>query len=171
MDRAVQQCFRDFKVVGFYADPTGWEAHVARWEEQYGRKLRVKANGEGNHPIMAWPRGKTTNVVPYFKRLKASVLASGQARTAALTAAAGDKTALKGVGEFTYDGSHEFTQHLLNARMRKHTSGYLLAKDFPESPRKIDAAYALTLAWKARLDAIAKGLDRQAERREVVTLG
>lgn len=171
-DMAVQQCFRDFKVVGFYADPTGWEAHVSRWEEQYGRKLRVKANGEQNHPIMAWPRGKTTNVVPYIKRLKASILASGQARTAALSAHAGDKTALRGVGEFTYDGSHEFTQHLLNARMRKHTSGYLLAKDFPESPRKIDAAYALTLAWKARLDAVAKGLDRQAsERREVVTLG
>lgn len=171
-DMAVQQCFRDFKVVGFYADPSGWEAHVSRWEEQYGRKLRVKAGGEGNHPIMAWPRGKNTSVVPYVKRLKASILASGQARSAALSAHAGDKTALRGVGEFTYDGGHEFTQHLLNARMRKHTSGYLLAKDFPESPRKIDAAYALTLAWKARLDAVAKGLDRQAtDRREVVTLG
>lgn len=170
-DMAVAQCFRDFKVVGFYADPSGWEAHVSRWEEQYGRKLKVRAGGEGNHPIMAWPRGKTTNVVPYIKRVKASILASGQSRTSALTLSQGDKNALKGVGEFTYDGSHEFTQHLLNARMRKSTNGYLLAKDFPESPRKIDAAYALVLAWKARLDALAKGLDRQAVAREVVTLG
>lgn len=170
-DMAVAQCFRDFKVVGFYADPSGWEAHVSRWEEQYGRKLKVRAGGEGNHPIMAWPRGKTTNVVPYIKRVKASILASGQARTAALTMSNGDKDAVRGVGEFTYDGSHEFTQHLLNARMRKATTGYLLAKDFPESPRKIDAAYALVLAWKARLDALAKGLDRQAVAREVVTLG
>jgi hypothetical protein len=170
-DMAVAQCFRDFKVVGFYADPSGWEAHVSRWEEQYGKKLKVKAGGEGSHPIMAWPRGKTTNVVPYIKRIKASILASGQARTSALTLSGGDKNGVKGIGEFTYDGSHEFTQQLLNARMRKSTNGYLLAKDFPESPRKIDAAYALVLAWKARLDALAKGLDRQAVVREVVTLG
>jgi hypothetical protein len=171
-DVAVGQMFRDFKVVGFYADPSGWEAHVANWEKLYGRKLKVRGGGEANHPIMAWPRGKTTNVVPYVKRLKASIIASGLARTAAMTIHKGDTTKLVGVGEFTYDGSHELTQHLLNARMRKHTTGYLLAKDFPESPRKIDGAYALVLAWKARLDALAKGLDKQpVSTRQVVTLG
>lgn len=170
-DVAVQQMFRDFKVIGFYADPTGWEAHVSRWEEQFGRKLRIRAGGDAHHPIMAWPRGKTSNVVPIVKRLKASILASGQARTAAMTVAKGDTTQLRGVGEFTYDGSHELTQHLLNARMRKHTTGYLLGKDFPESPRKIDGAYALVLAWKARLDALARGLDRRSTQRQVVTLG
>jgi phage terminase large subunit-like protein len=78
---------------------------------------------------------------------------------------------LIGIGEFTYDGSFELTQHLLNARMRKSTTGYLLAKDFPESPRKIDGAYALVLAYKAYLDAVAKKLDRRSERRPAVTLG
>jgi hypothetical protein len=176
-DIAVQQCFRDYKVVGFYADPTGWEAHISRWEETWGRKLRIKAGGDQHHPIMAWPRGKTSNVTHVIKRLKASILASGQARTAALTLArnAGDMRdraeILRGVGEFSYDGSHELTQHLLNARMRKSTTGYLLAKDFPESPRKIDGAYALVLAWKARLDAVAKGLDKRPVERQVVTLG
>ena len=171
-DMAVQQCFRDFKVVGFYADPSGWEAHVSRWEEMYGRKLKVRAGGEANHPIMSWPRGKSTSVVPYIKRIKNSILASGQARTAALSMAKGDKTEMVGVGEFTYCGSTEFTTHLLNARMRKHPTGYLLAKDFPESPRKIDSAYALVLAWRARLDAVAKGLDKKpADAQAVVTLG
>ncbi len=171
-DTAVQQMFRDFKVVGFYADPSGWEAHVSRWEELHGRKLKVRAGGEGNHPIMAWPRGKTTSVVPYLKRVKTSILTSGEARIAALAAADGNKDALKGVGEFTYCGSMELTQHLLNARMRQHPTGYLLAKDFPESPRKIDGAYALVLAWKARLDAVSRGLDKQlAPSRRVVTLG
>jgi hypothetical protein len=171
-DVAVRQMFRDFKVIGFYADPTGWEAHVSSWEEAFGRKLKVRAGGDAHHPIMAWPRGKTTQVVPYIKRLKASILASGQARTAALTVSRGDTTALRGVGEFTYDGSHELTQHLLNARMRKHTTGYLLAKEFPESKNKIDGSYALVLAWKARLDALAKGFDRsRTTKREAVTLG
>lgn len=171
-DTAVQQMFRDFKVVGFYADPSGWEAHVSRWEELFGKRLRVRAGGEGNHPMMAWPRGKTGNVVPFVKRVRTSILASGQARTAALTAANGNKDAMRGVGEFTYCGSMELTAHLLNARMRKHQSGFLLAKDFPESPRKIDGAYALVLAWKARLDAVARGLDKQAQSsRQVITLG
>jgi len=170
-DVAVRQMFRDYKVIGFYADPTGWEAHVSAWEESFGRKLKVRAGGDAHHPIMAWPRGKTTQVVPYIKRLKASILASGQARTASLTVSRGDTTALVGVGEFTYDGSHELTQHLLNARMRKHTTGYLLAKKFPESKDKIDGSYALVLAWKARLDALAKGYDRRSVRREAVTLG
>lgn len=169
-DMAVQQCFRDFKVVGFYADPSGWESHVSRWEEQFARKLKVRPGGEGNHPIMAWPRGKGTSVIPFVKRLRSAIISSGQARTTALTEAKGNRAALKGVGEWTYDGSHEFTQHLLNARMRKHTTGYLLDKDFPESSRKIDAAYAAVLAWRARLDAVAKGLDRKPVQRQVVTL-
>src|SRR6185295_12340174 len=147
-----QQMHRDYKVVGFYADPTGWEAHVSRWEDMYARKYKVKGGGEQNHPIMTWPRGKETRANYYIKRLKTAILASGQARTAAITAANGDKDAARGVGEFTYDGSFELSQHLLNARMRKATTGYLLAKEFPESPRKIDGAYALVMAFKAYLD-------------------
>lgn len=170
-DTAVQQMHKDYKVQGFYADPTGWEAHVSRWEEQFSRRYKIRAGGEGNHPIMSWPKGKTTQVAYYVKRLKSSILASGLERTAKITAAGGSKDAAKRVGEFTYDGSFELSQHLLNARMRKSTGGYLLAKDFPESPRKIDAAYALVLAWKAYLDAVAKGLDKKESTREVVTLG
>ena len=170
-DTAVQQMHKDYKVVAFYADPTGWEAHVSRWEELYGRKYRIKAGGDGKHPVMLWPRGKTAQVPYIIKRLKASVLASGQARTAAITSANGDKSAANGVGEFTYDGSFELTQHMLNARMRKATNGYLLDKDFPESPRKIDGCYALIMAWKAYLDCVAQGLDKKVVKREVVTLG
>jgi hypothetical protein len=170
-DMAVQQMHRDFKVIAFYADPTGWESHVSRWEEQFGRKYKLKAGGDGRHPIMLWPRGKSAQVPYSIKRLKASILASGQARTAAITSAMGDKKAAQGVGEFTYDGSHELTQHLLNARMRKTTAGYLISKDFPESSRKCDGAYALIMAWKAFLDAVANGWDRREERRTVITLG
>jgi hypothetical protein len=167
-DTAVAQCFKDYKVVGFYADPSGWEAHVSKWEKLYGSKLRVKSGGEGGHPIMAWPRSKTGNVTHHIKRLKSAILASSDARTRAHSP---DPMDLIGIGEFTYDGSFELTQHLLNARMRKSTTGYLLAKDFPESPRKIDGAYALVLAYKAYLDAVAKKLDRRSERRPAVTLG
>lgn len=173
-DTAVDSMFDRFKVCGFYADPSGWEAYVSNWEKKHGRRLKVRATGEAAHPIMAWPRGKTTMITPHIARLKAAVLASGQARIKMKTAILhGDARPeeLLGCGEWTYDGSMELTQHLLNARMRKATTGYLLYKDFPESPRKIDGAYAAVLAWKARLDAVAKGLHRPAERREAVILG
>ncbi len=167
-DTAVAQCFRDYKVVGFYADPSGWEAHVAKWEKIYGSRLRVKSGGEGGHPIMAWPRSKTGNVTHHIKRLKSAILASADARTRAHSP---DPADLIGVGEITYDGGFELTQHLLNAKMRKANTGYLLAKDFPESTRKIDGAYAMVLAYKAYLDAVAKKLDRRSEKRKAVTLG
>lgn len=171
IDTAVHQMFRDYKVVGFYADPNMWEAHISGWEKLYGKKLKVRGSGEANHPIMAWPRGKSTLVVPHISRLKASILSSGLARMQ-FRAEHGPGADLSGVGEFTYDGSMELTKHFLNARMRKATTGYLLYKKFPESPDKIDGAYAAVLAWKARLDAVAKGLDkRQHTQREAVTLG
>jgi hypothetical protein len=46
----------------------------------------------------------------------------------------------------------------LNARRRQVRAGYLLYKAYPESPDKIDAAYAAVMAWKARLDAVSAGL-------------
>jgi len=43
VDAAVRTAFECWNVVGFYADPSGWETHVAEWEAKYGRRLKVKA--------------------------------------------------------------------------------------------------------------------------------
>ena len=60
--------------------------------------------------------------------------------------------------DVTHDGSIELTRHMLNARMRPlPTRGYLIHKAYPESPNKIDAAYASIMAYKARLDCLARG--------------
>lgn len=60
--------------------------------------------------------------------------------------------------ELRHDASSALTRHVLNARRRQNRSGYLLYKAYPESPDKIDAAYAAVMAWKARLDAISQGV-------------
>jgi len=49
------------------------------------------------------------------------------------------------------------TRHVLNARKRAVRSGDVITKDRHNSPRKIDAAVAATLAYEARADAIAAG--------------
>jgi hypothetical protein len=133
-------------VVGFYADPSGWTEQIARWEARYGRKLRLKA---GASQIAAWPRGKDSRVVELVERLRQAIVN----------------------GECSHDGRPNLTRHVLNARRRATRTGYLLYKEHPDSHRKIDAAYAAVMAWKARTDALAVGLGRArrtSDRRAVV---
>lgn len=136
VDREVRRAFDTWKVVGFYADPSGWTEHVARWESAFGRRLRVKA--AGGAPITAWPRGKDTRVVHYVEQLRQAIVN----------------------GECAHDGSPALTRHVLNSRRRSTKTGYLIYKAYPDSPDKIDAAYAAVMAWKARTDALAIGLGR-----------
>lgn len=136
VDSTIRDCFRTWKVIAFYADPSGWNTQVAQWEAEYGRKLRVKATrGE---PIAVWPRGKDSRVVEAVKNLRDAIVN----------------------GEMTHDGSPGLTRHILNARRRHTRTGDLLYKKYPESPDKIDAAYAAVMAWKARTDALANGAGR-----------
>ena len=41
-------------------------------------------------------------------------------------------------------------------------AGIQIAKEYPDSPAKIDAAVAATLAWAARLDALSAGFQKHA---------
>lgn len=134
---AVDDAFRNYKVVGMYADPAKWESHVASWEAKYGRRLKVKASIQ--HPIEWWMTGGRSNlIVRALESFRSSVADS----------------------ELTHDGSSVLARHILNARRRRSRSGIQIMKEHPESPRKIDAAVAAVLAWQARVDAMAKGLGK-----------
>jgi hypothetical protein len=72
--------------------------------------------------------------------------------------------------DLTHDGDPVMSQHVKNAR--KHTQNvkddkgkamYTLAKDRPDSPRKIDASMAGTLSWEALGDARAAGVTESME--------
>lgn len=131
VEDAVRAAFDRWRVVAFYADPSGWAPQVAEWDARFGRRLRVKATGRS--PIAVWPTGKGANVVEHVNRLHQAIVAR----------------------ELTHDGGPSLSRHVLNARRRPTRNGYLLYKAFPESPEKIDSAYAAVMAWKARLDAVA----------------
>nr|UYL17145.1 MAG: terminase large subunit [Caudoviricetes sp.] len=134
VDGRVEDCFQRFNVIGFYADPSGWSGQVAAWEAKYHRRLRVKASR--SEPIAAWPRGKDSRVSEMVEQLRQAIVA----------------------GEISMSQSSALLRHFMNARRRATRSGYLLYKEFPESPDKIDATYASMLAYKACLDAIAAGI-------------
>jgi hypothetical protein len=146
VDAAVRAAFSRWKVVGFYADPAAdWRSFVANWEAAYGRRLRVKSSRD--HPIEWW-MNRAHLVVRGLAQLHAAVLN----------------------GELTHDGAFALTKHMLNARRRPSRSGLQIAKENPDSARKIDAAIAAMLAWQARLDALAKGMDRKSTSGRVVVL-
>lgn len=129
VDQVVRDALSTFKVVAMFADPSRWESWVAGWERDFGRKLRVKASEA--HPISWW---------------------GNQARATAAAEAFHEAIVQR---EMSHDGSAKLTTHVLNARRRPNRYGIAFAKPHPESPEKVDAAQAATLAWSARLAAIA----------------
>jgi hypothetical protein len=135
VDAAVHEAFRLYKVVGFYCDPAKWESWVSGWEAKYRSRLKVKASQA--HPCEWWMTGGRAGMIARaVERFESAVKDS----------------------ELTHDGGYVLTRHVLNARRKPTTSGMHIAKEHPDSPRKIDAAYAAILAWTARLDALAAGV-------------
>ncbi|RDI65748.1 hypothetical protein [Nocardia pseudobrasiliensis] len=145
VDAAVEQAFRTYNVVGFYADPALWETYVAKWEAKYGARLLVKSTQP--HPIEWWMTGaRAFKTVEALRKFQDAVLD----------------------GELCHDGSPILTQHVLNARRFASTKGVQIRKEHPDSANKIDAAVAATLAWQARLDAVAKGIGGKKRKRIAV---
>lgn len=147
VDAVVRETFDRFNVVGFYADPAGWVGQIASWEAEYSDVLRVRASRDA--PIAAWPRSKDSRVAEHVEKLRQALV----------------------LKEITWDGGSHLMRHMLNARRRAlRRGGYLLYKDFPDSPDKIDAAYAAVLAYKACLDVISRGVQRPPRKRRKVVL-
>ncbi|MCW7984094.1 terminase [Streptomyces platensis subsp. clarensis] len=145
---AVAEAFKTYNVVGFFADPAKWESDVGEWEAKYiSKHLQIRASQA--HPIEFWMNGgRAVTIVRATEKLHNAII---------------DR-------EITYDGSHVLTRHFLNARRRPGQKGLQIAKDFPDSPRKIDAAVAAILAFEARSHAVAKGLTGRKRSRRVTRL-
>jgi hypothetical protein len=136
VDAEVRDAHKRLNVIGFFGDPSGWEEQMARWEAEYGARYKVKASAAA--PISYNPRTRRTQIQQLLQAFESAVVN----------------------GTMTYDGSANLTRHFLHARRRANRNGYLLYKAYPDSPDKIDAAYAALMAWGARLDALALGLDK-----------
>lgn len=58
-------------------------------------------------------------------------------------------------GALSHSGQDQLTRHVLNARRRMSRSGLMIGKEFPGSPRKMDAAMAAMIAYRARSEVAA----------------
>lgn len=137
VDAAVDEAFATYDVWRMYGDPSKWETWMAAW-----------AGRHGDDRIVAWP---TT----LYRKMGVALRAYANAIDA---------------GEATNNGDPVFARHIGNAQKQPlnfvDDDGvplYLLRKDRPGSPQKIDAAMAGCLSWRARLDAIAAGATQREE--------
>ncbi len=131
VNSAVAEAFETWEIVLLYGDPSKWESEMAAWAGKYGKR------------IVAWP---TT----YYRKMATALKAYA--------------TAIES-GAVTNNGHKAFARHIGNAQ--KNMMGFrddddsplwIISKDRPGSPNKIDAAMAGCLSWQASLDAIAQGL-------------
>lgn len=132
VEAAVAEAFRRWRVWRLYADPPYWETQVARWAGEYGEER-----------VVAW-RTNRSSPMAYAIRSYENAIAAG---------------------EVSHDGSPAFLRHIGNTCRRALTLRdeqgkplWVMQKERPDSPHKIDLAMAACLAWEARRDALAAGM-------------
>lgn len=141
VDEAAAEIFRRWKVVRLYGDPAaGWDQHLAQWSGRHGPKVVAEF----------YTDSRNLRNTAQMCRSYASAIRTG---------------------EVTHDGDGRFARHIGAAQKRDvhmldedGTPLWVMSKERHDSPNKIDAAMAGGLSWQARLDAIAKGLQKRRYR-------
>lgn len=138
VDQALEQAFDELQVWRLYGDPPYWESAFKRWQGKYGEKR-----------VIAW---WTNRLRPMAFAVRAYAHAQRE-------------------GSVSHDGDVRFAAHIANARRHethvKDDDGrrmWVIRKEHPQSPNKIDAAMTGCLGWECRGDAIASGARRRTGR-------
>ena len=133
VDETVQYAFEKWQVWRMYADPYKWSRYLSKWAGEHGGDV-----------VVSW---STT----LYRKMAFSL---AQYRTAMVR------------GDLAHDGDPRFAASIANAH--KHMQQFrdddgelmwIIQKERPDSPLKIDAAMAGCLSWQAREDAIASGAE------------
>lgn len=125
VDAAVRKAFEDYNVVGFFADPPRFEDYVDTWEREFGPFLTVSA---AHGRAIAFETKQHAQMEKVIERAH---------------------TAISDLS--IRHGNHKtLTRHVMNARRWKRNSGgYVIGKERHGSPKKMDAAIGLVLAYEA----------------------
>lgn len=147
VDGVMVDAFERFDVWRAYVDPQHIDPLVTRWQGRWGDKV-----------VIEW----------HTNRPKPTAFAVRNYLDAIGAAAAHLGRGGEGPAGFSHDGDLDMRRHVRNAvRMKTNVRDdegqpmFVLQKDRPNSPRKIDGAMAGTLSWEARSDAIAAGATKR----------
>lgn len=133
VDAVLTQAIDRWDVWRAYADPPRWEQDVLRWQGAWPQ-------------VMPWETYRSKQAAFMVRRFDEAI------RTGALS----------------HDGDEALTRHVGNAyrkatRVRDDSGRWLwiIQKEHPTSPRKVDAVMAAMLAFEARGDAVASGANNR----------
>lgn len=150
VDAAVEGVFARYRVAGFFGDPSHtlddetmdryWDPLFEKWNLKYRNRVRVWATGT---------KGKDGHAVMF------DMTDRGNARRFAVATA----FTLQEIrsGEFTWDGDARLRRHMLNARRYPVQGIVSIAKDKPDSKKKIDLAVCLIGARMVRRSVLTSG--------------
>jgi phage terminase large subunit-like protein len=129
VDATVRELFATYTVWRLYADPPYWQSWIALWRGLFGEEQ-----------VIEWWTNRRTQMTRALEAYDTAV-----------------KDAM-----LRHDGHTAYRRHVANARRHDLTQRdeqgkalWLIRKDRPDSPNKIDLAMAGILSWEARTDAIA----------------
>lgn len=140
VDAAAEKAFADYDVVGAYCDLQFWETYVAKWQQEHGETLCVRAT---DRRPMEWD----------MRGHKLETTKAAEAYHDAICER-----------DLTHSNDPRVNQHHYNARRWPNNHGVTFRKESPFSARKVDSVAAAMLARKARQDylALPEGKRRQA---------
>lgn len=131
VDAAVEEMFERYDVWRMYADPPYWQEWIAIWAGRYGEKK-----------VVEW----WTNRRKQMSYALENFVTAMESRS------------------ISHEGNPDYVRHIGNSHRQetnlRDEDGrplWLIRKERPDSPHKIDAAMAGVLSWQARTDAIAAG--------------
>lgn len=143
VDAAVAMAFEEWDVWRLYADPPYWQDKVDQWAGQYGEKR-----------VVSWWTNRSRPMAYALRNFKEAM--AGRL--------------------FTHDGDPLLGSHVSAAMKQTLTITddedkplWVIRKERPDSPLKIDGAMAAVLAWEASGDCIAAGIPRTRRSRSLVT--
>ena len=136
IDDVMRKFIKDFNVVDGLFDPAGWESLAAEWESLINAKRASARRGSKyGFGSMLWRGNQLNRVAEATRSLRVALYER----------------------EVKLTGPGVLMRHLNNAQYRETRAGKIMYKESPSSARKIDAAYALMLAYQSKLRVSAKG--------------
>jgi hypothetical protein len=137
VDATMRALFERYNVWVLYADPFYWQSWLASWagDLDVGREAKDRR-------VIEWGTNRQLPMAAALENFD---------------------TAIK-EGVISHDGNRDLARHIGNARRNdlnyRDEQGkprWLIRKERPDSPHKIDLAMAAVLSWEARTDAVASG--------------
>lgn len=131
VDATVRALFEEFNVWRLYADPPYWQSWIAQWRGDFGEER-----------VIEWWTNRRRQMATALEAFNTALLD----------------------GTLSHSGDGDLARHMGNSRRENLTQRdeqgkaiWLIRKERPDSPQKIDLAMAAVLSWEARMDAIAAG--------------